>query len=110
MILACEDALSLRLVPDALWELVEPLIPKFGPRPQGGGTAPLPDRAVFTAIAYVLTSGCAWPDLPPPFGVPFQTAHRRFSQWTKAGLWRKLHRVGGFPRWQRGTSLLGLGF
>jgi transposase len=23
--------------------------------------------------------------------VPFQTAHRRFSQWTKAGLWRQLH-------------------
>jgi len=53
----------------------------------------LDDRAVFTAIVYVLTSGCAWRDLPPSFGVPFQTAHRRFSQWTKAGLWRALHRA-----------------
>jgi transposase len=51
----------------------------------------LPARAVFTAIVYVLTSGCAWRDLPPSFGVPFQTAHRRFSQWTEAGLWRELH-------------------
>lgn len=83
--------MSLRLVPDELWELVEPLIPKFQPRSQGGGTAPLPDRAVFTAIVYVLTSGCAWRDLPPSFEVPFQTAHRRFGQWTKAGLWRRLH-------------------
>ncbi|WAL69651.1 IS5 family transposase [Amycolatopsis cynarae] len=83
--------MSLRLVPDELWALVEPLIPEFTPRPQGGGTAPLPPRQVFTAIVYVLTSGCAWRDLPPSFGVPFQTAHRRFSQWTEAGLWRGLH-------------------
>jgi transposase len=85
------DRLSLRLVPEELWALAEPLIPEFKPRPQGGGTAPLPARAVFTAIVYVLTSGCAWRDLPPSFGVPFQTAHRRFSQWTKDGLWRRLH-------------------
>ena len=87
------DRLSLRLVPDELWVLVEPLIPRFRRRPQGGGTAPLPDRAVFTAIVYVLSSGCSWRDLPPSFGVPFQTAHRRFSQWTEAGLWRDLHRA-----------------
>jgi transposase len=62
------DQLSLRLVPDELWALAEPLIPEFQPRPQGGGTAPLDDRAVFTAIVYVLTSGCAWRDLPPSFG------------------------------------------
>ena len=87
------DQLSLRLVPDELWALAEPLIPEFRPRPQGGGTAPLDDRAVFTAIVYVLASGCAWRDLPPSFGVPFQTVHRRFGQWTRAGLWRRLHRA-----------------
>jgi hypothetical protein len=32
-----------------------------------------------------------WRDLPPSFGVPFQAAHRRFGQWTKAGLSRRLH-------------------
>lgn len=84
MILFVVDRLSLRLVPDELWVLVGPLVPEFGSRPQGGGTAPLPARAVFTAIVYVLTSGCVWRDLPSSFGVPFQTAHRRFSQWTKA--------------------------
>ena len=51
------DRLSLRLVPDELWALVEALIPEFQARPQGGGTAPFPARAVFTAIVYVLTSG-----------------------------------------------------
>jgi transposase len=41
--------------------------------------------------------------------VPFQTAHRRFSQWTKAGLWRQLHHAvldelgsQGLIDWSRG--------
>jgi transposase len=87
------DDLSRRLVPDELWALAEPLIPGFEPRPQGGGTASIDDRAVFTAIVFVLTSGCAWRYLPPSFGVTVPTAHRRFTEWTKAGVWRRLHRV-----------------
>jgi transposase len=63
------DALSRRLVPDELWALAEPLMPSFSPRPQGGGRAPVADRAVFTAVVYVLTSGCPWRLLPPSFGV-----------------------------------------
>ncbi|WP_159007374.1 hypothetical protein [Streptomyces sp. NRRL S-813] len=47
--------LSERLVPDGLWALVESLLPKFTPRRQGGGTAPVDERAVFTAVVYVLT-------------------------------------------------------
>jgi transposase len=87
------DELSQRLVPDELWALTEPLVPGFVARPQGGGTAPKDDRAVFTAIVFVLTSGCAWQYLPPSFGVTVPTAHRRFTDWTKAGLWRRLHRA-----------------
>ncbi|REK83953.1 IS5/IS1182 family transposase, partial [Rhodococcus erythropolis] len=34
-------------MPDALWEMVEPLVPQFAVRPQGGGSAPVDDRAVF---------------------------------------------------------------
>jgi hypothetical protein len=36
----------------------------------------LDERAVFTAVVYVLTSGCAWRHLPPTFGVshPLRTA------------------------------------
>lgn len=86
------ETLSLRLVPDELWEIAAPLIPKFTPRPQGGGSAPVDDRAVFTAVVYVLTSGCAWRDLPPSFGVTVPTAHRRFTSWVRAGVFEKLHR------------------
>jgi hypothetical protein len=38
------------MVPDALWELVEPLLRLFNLRRQGGGTVPLPDHDVFTAV------------------------------------------------------------
>ncbi len=53
---------------DTLWEIVEPLLPGFRVRPQCGGQAALDDQAVFTAIVYVLPSGCAWGHLPPSFG------------------------------------------
>lgn len=85
--------LSERLVPDELWETVAPLLPSFAARPQGGGSAPRDGRAVFTAVVYVLTSGCAWRHLPPTFGPSPATAHRRCTVWTGAGLWRRLHRA-----------------
>ncbi|MFE9320020.1 IS5 family transposase [Nocardia sp. NPDC052278] len=87
------DALSEHLVPDALWELVEPLLPSSVPRRKGGGPAPVDQRAVFTAVVYVLTSGCAWRMLPPSFGVTAPTAHRRFTIWTGAGVRRRLYRA-----------------
>lgn len=87
------DAFAERLVPDGLWEIVEPLLPGFEPRPQGGGTAPRDQRAVFTAVVYVLTTGCAWRHLSPSFGIPPATAHRRFAAWTRDGLWRRLHQA-----------------
>ncbi len=87
------DQLSERLVPDGLWEIVEPLLPVFTPRPQGGGTAPRDQRAVFTAVVYVLTTGCAWRHLPPSFGIPPATAHRRFAAWTRAGVWSRLQQA-----------------
>ncbi|MCB5908605.1 transposase [Streptomyces pinistramenti] len=85
--------LSRRLVPDGLWELTAPLLPRFASRPQGGGTAPVDERAVFTAVVYVLASRCAWRYLPESFGISPATAHRRFTAWGEAGLWRRLHRA-----------------
>nr|WP_322751728.1 MULTISPECIES: IS5 family transposase [unclassified Frankia] len=88
-----ENSLAGRLVPDDLWELVEPLLPRFETRQQGGGTAPIEDRAVFTAVVYVLTAGCAWRHLPAEFGVSVPTAHRRFQAWTRVGVWPRLRRM-----------------
>jgi transposase len=40
-----DDRLAKRLVSDELWAVVEPLLLRFRSRRQGGGTAPLDDRA-----------------------------------------------------------------
>jgi transposase len=93
MMPAVSADLSNRLVPDEPCRLVDPLLPSFAARPQGGGTALRDQRAVFTAVVYVLTSGCAWRHLPPTFGTSSATAHRRFTVWTEVGLWRRLHRA-----------------
>jgi transposase len=85
------EELKSRLVPDELWAHVEPLIALGCARPQSGGRCPRDDRAVFTAVLFVLTSGCAWRDLPPSFGVTVPTARGRFIEWTQIGLWRRMH-------------------
>ncbi|WP_374215340.1 transposase [Streptomyces sp. NEAU-Y11] len=78
--------LSRRLFRDELWERGAPLLPSFGARLQGGGTARCDERAVFTAVAQTLASGCVGPHLPPTFGTSPAAAHRRFTVWTEAGL------------------------
>lgn len=82
--------LSRRLVPDQMWALVQPLIPMPKVRPQGGGRTRVGDRAVFVAVVYVLTSGCAWRRLPVTFGIAVPTAYRRFVEWNGVRLWDKL--------------------
>ncbi|MFJ8637494.1 IS5 family transposase [Streptomyces sp. NPDC093568] len=79
------------IVPDGLWQIAKPLIPRSKVRPQGGGTKHTPDETLFAAIIYVLVSGCAWRALPPSFGISKSTAHRRFLIWSRAGAWGRLH-------------------
>ncbi|GHH58276.1 hypothetical protein GCM10017774_79340 [Lentzea cavernae] len=87
------EQLSARLVPAGLWAVVEPLIPPAKVRRQGGGRGRVSNRAVFTAIVFVLSSGCAWRHLPASFGVTVPTVHRRFQEWTDLGLWVRLRRA-----------------
>lgn len=82
-----------RLVPDELWGLFERVVPPAPSRPQGGGRRRYGDREVLAAMIFVATSGCAWKQLPPSFGPSGPTAHRRFSEWSKARVWAKLHRL-----------------
>lgn len=45
-------------------------------------------------IVFITTSGSTWQQLPAvSFGPSGATAHRRFTEWTKAKVWAKLHRL-----------------
>ncbi|MEV0266891.1 IS5 family transposase [Streptomyces sp. NPDC050617] len=81
------------MAPDGLWELFERVVPPAPQRPQGGGRRRHGDREVLAAIIFVATSGCTWNQLPPGFGPSGMTAFRRFTEWTEARVWAKLHRL-----------------
>jgi transposase len=85
--------MSKPLVSDALWTIVEPLVPKEPPKPKGGRPR-VPDRSCLTGIIFVLKSGIPWEMLPPELGCGSgMTCWRRLRDWHEAGVWDRLHRV-----------------
>lgn len=79
------------LVPDELWEVVEPLLPKHKARPGKRGRPPVDDRACLTGIVFVLQSGIPWWMLPKEMGCGSGvTCWRRLRDWQRRGVWKKL--------------------
>jgi transposase len=79
-----------RLLPEELWQRVQPLLPPPPPRPRGGVPRRVPDRNWWPRW-------CSWP-APPWALLPAKelgcgsatTCWRRFDQWTKAGVFEQL--------------------
>lgn len=98
-----------RYCPELLWEIAQKVLPPAPIRPQGGGHQRRDARAVLAAIFYIAAAGCSWHHLPyAMFGVSRATAHRRFTEWTTAGVWPALHhellnmmRAGDLLDWSR---------
>src|SRR5260370_9897712 len=79
------------LLPDRLWNLVEPFLPILARRPQGGRPR-VPDRAGLTGILFVLRSGIPWQMLPHELGCGSgMTCWRRLHDWQLAGMWDLIH-------------------
>jgi putative transposase len=53
----------------------------------------VPDRQVLAAILFVLRTGCQWKALDATDLGSGSTAHRRFQEWVKGGLFYRLWRV-----------------
>ena len=83
------------LVPDGLWERVQPLLPAPKPRPRlHHGRNRLDDRAALAGIVFVLKHSVGWAQVPKEaLGVSGVTCWRRLRDWTEAGVWPKLHQT-----------------
>ena len=82
-----------KLLPDGLWNEIEPLFPQYEPSPDGG--CPLKSaRTVLTVILFVLKTGIGWKDLPTEaFGCSYKTCLRRIQEWSQLGLWQQMHEL-----------------
>ncbi|HXX14813.1 MAG TPA: transposase [Candidatus Eremiobacteraceae bacterium] len=74
-----------RLLTDAQWEKIRPLLPPARKSPQGG-RPPANNRKVLEGILWILRSGARWQDLPEEFPSP-TTCWRRLRAWEEQGIW-----------------------
>ena len=81
------------LLDDALWELIEPVLPPDVAKPQGG-RPPLDNRRVLTGLIFVLKTGIPWEYLPQELGCGSgMTCWRRLRAWQQAGVWKRVHHI-----------------
>lgn len=68
------------------WARIEHMLPgKAGDR----GKTAKDNRLFVDAVLWIGRAGAPWRDLPEEFG-PWNSAYKRFSRWSNAGVW---HRV-----------------
>ena len=79
-------------ISDALWKRIEPLLPVHTPKPHplGCHRSRIGDREVLEAIFFVLRTGCQWKALDVTGLVKGSTAHSRYQEWVKAGVFARL--------------------
>lgn len=75
-------------IPDPMWTQLRELLPeeKASGTP---GRPPVPFRKVLNGILHVLRTGAHWNAVPGAYGSG-STCHRRFQEWTRAGLFERL--------------------
>lgn len=82
-------------ISNELWAVLEPLLPEHvNTHRFGGGRPRKPNRVCADGIFYVLRTGCQWKALDETGICPASTAHDRFQQWVKAGVFLKLWQAG----------------
>jgi len=81
-------------ISDALWAKIEPLLPPGKPHPLGCHNPRVPDRRAMDAIFFVLRTGCQWNALNATGLCSSSSAHRRFQEWTAAGVFEKFWALG----------------
>ena len=73
---------------------MERLPPPRPKRPLGCHDPRVPDRAAMDAIFFVLRTGCQWNARKETKICSSSSAHRRFQEWTRAGVFAAFWREG----------------
>jgi len=81
-------------IPDWLWERIEPLLPAPAVHPLGCHRSRVPDRAAMDAIFLVLRTGMQWNALNVTGVCHSSSAHRRFQEWQRGGVFHEIWRQG----------------
>src|SRR5690242_730153 len=81
-------------IPDVLWERIAPLLPARPPHLLGCHNPRVDDRKAMDAIFFVLRTGCQWNALNATGICSSSSAHRRFQEWVKAGVFARLWMLG----------------
>jgi putative transposase len=81
-------------MPDWLWERIELLLPERPAHPLGCHNPRVPDRDAMDAILLVLRTGMQWNALDLTGPCSSSSAHRRFQEWERAGVFQEVWRQG----------------
>lgn len=87
----CDDGWRM---PDWLWEKIGPLLPPRPAHPLGCHNPCVPDRDALDAILLVLRTGMQWNALTATGVCHSSSAHRRFQEWERAGVFHEVWRQG----------------
>ena len=74
---------------DEQWTVVQPLIPEPPKRTDGRGRPRIDDRMIMNGILWIMRTGAQWKDMPDRYP-SYQTCHRRFQEWVKAGAFEEI--------------------
>ena len=82
-------------ISDELWAVLQPLLPMpVDTHRLNGGRPRIADRSCADAIFYVLRTDCHWKGLAQTDLCAPSTAHDRFQEWRRAGVFLKLWQAG----------------
>ena len=81
-------------LPSWLWERVAPLLPAAPSHPLGCHRPRVRDRDAMDAILLVLRTGMQWNALNATGICSSSSAHRRFQEWERAGVFQEIWRQG----------------
>src|SRR5262245_7002861 len=81
-------------MPDWVWEKIELLLPGRPVHPLGTHRRGIPKRDVMDAVLLVARTGMQWNALNATGLCNSSTAHRRFQEWERAGVFYEIWRQG----------------